>query len=109
MFQLDVLISCHQILITDLYRDLYRGTIEFKKGYKSRINIAQDEIGDLVEDCHSILDRWRNYFSQLLNVTGFNDRQTEICTAESLVHEPSVFFFDMAIERLKRHCTQSVF
>jgi len=29
-----------------------------------------DEKGDLVRDSHSILDRWRNHFSQMLNVYG---------------------------------------
>jgi hypothetical protein len=34
----------------------------------------------------------------------FNDvRQTEICTAEPLVPEPSTFEVEMAIEKLKRH------
>jgi len=57
---------------------LYRGINEFKKGYHSRTNIVKDEKGDLVADSHSILARWRNYFSQLLNVHGANHiRQTE--------------------------------
>jgi len=38
---------------------------------------VKDEKGDLVADSLSILARWRNYFSQLLNVHGVNDvRQT---------------------------------
>ena len=54
--------------------------------------------------CHSILARWRNHFSQLLNVHGVNDvRQTKIRTAELLVPEVSTFEFEMAIEKLKRH------
>jgi hypothetical protein len=37
----------------------------------------------MVADSHSILARWRNYFSQLLKVHGLNDdRQAEIHTAE---------------------------
>jgi hypothetical protein len=67
-------------------RQLYRGISDFKKGYQPRTNIVKDEKGDLVADYHSILARWRNYFSQLLNVLGDNDvRQTEIHTAEPLV------------------------
>ena len=55
-------------------------------------------------DCLSILARWRNHFSQLLNVPGINDvRQAEICTAEPLVFEPSTFEVEMAVEKLKRH------
>jgi len=49
-------------------RELYRAIIDFKKGYQQRINIVKDEKDDLVTDSHSILARWRNYFSQLLNV-----------------------------------------
>jgi len=37
-------------------------------GYQPRTNIVKDEKGDLDTDSHSILARWRNYFSQLLNV-----------------------------------------
>jgi len=32
------------------------------------IYVVKDEKGDLVADSHSILARWRNLFSQLLNV-----------------------------------------
>jgi len=56
----------------------------------------------LVTDCHSILVRWRNHFSQLLNVHGVNNvRQTEIHTAVPLVPERSAFEVEMAIEKLK--------
>jgi len=59
-------------------------------------------MGDLVADSHCILARWRNYFSQLLNVNGVNDvGQTEIHTAEPIVPEPSDF--ELAIEKLKSH------
>ena len=47
---------------------MYRGINDFKKGYKPRTIILKDEKGDLVADSHSIVTRWRNYFSQLLNV-----------------------------------------
>jgi len=50
----------------------------------------KDEKGDWVAHCHSILARWRNHFSQLLNVNGVNDvRQTEIHSAEPIVFGPS--------------------
>jgi len=42
----------------------------------------------LVTDSHSIVARWRKYFSQLFNVHGVNDvRQTEIHRVEPLVPE----------------------
>ena len=67
-------------------RDLYRGINDFKKGYQPRTIIVKDEKGDLVADSHSIMTRWKNYFSQLLNVHGARDvRQEEIHTAEPLV------------------------
>jgi hypothetical protein len=48
------------------------------------------ENGDLLADSQSTLNRWKNYFCQLLNVHGVNYvRQTAINTAEPLVPEPS--------------------
>jgi hypothetical protein len=49
-------------------RDLYRGINEFKRGYQSRNNVVEDEIGDLLTNFHNILNSWKNYSSQLLNV-----------------------------------------
>jgi hypothetical protein len=58
---------------------------------------VKDENGDLLADSHNILNRWKNYFSQLLNV----HRQIEIHTAEPLVPDPSHFEVEIAIENLK--------
>ena len=56
-----------------------------------------------------ILARWRNHFSQLLNVHGVNDvRQTEVHTAEPLVPEPSSFEVELANEKLKSHKSQGI-
>jgi hypothetical protein len=78
---------------------LYRGTKDFKKVYQPRTNIEEDEKGDFVTDLHAILARWRNHFSQLLNVRGVNDvSQTEIHTVEPLVPELSAFDVEMAIK-----------
>ena len=53
--------------------DLYWGINDLKTCYQPRTNIVKDEKGDLFEDSNSILARWRNHFSQLLNVHGVND------------------------------------
>jgi hypothetical protein len=53
--------------------------------------------------------RWRNYFSQILNVRGVSDvRQAERHTAEPLVSEPSVLEVELAIEKLKSHKSPGV-
>jgi hypothetical protein len=60
--------------------------------------------GYLLADSHSILNRWKNYFCQLLNVHGVNVvRQTEIHTAEPLAPEPSSSEVEIAIEKMKRY------
>ena len=83
-------------------RDLYRGINDMKKGYQPRARIVKDEKGDLVADSHSNMARWRNYFSQILNVHGVSDvRQAEIHTVELLVPEPSALEVELAIEKLK--------
>jgi len=59
------------------------GISDFKKGFLPRNKVVKYEKDDLVTDWHSILARWRNHFSQLLNVHGVNDvRPREIHTAE---------------------------
>ena len=83
---------------------MYRGINDFKKVYQPRTNIVKDENVELVTDSHSILARWKNHFSQLLNVHGVSDvRQTEIHTTEPLVPEPSIYEIEMATGKLKRH------
>ena len=85
-------------------RALHTGINEFKKGYQPICNIAKDEKGNLVADCHSILARWRNYFHKLFNVHGVKDvGQAEIHTAEPLVPEPSASKVELVIDKIKSH------
>ena len=82
--------------------DLYRGIKDFKMGYHPRCSIVKDEKCDKIADRHSIVVRWRNYFSQLFNVHGVKDvGQAETHTAEPLVPEPSAFEAELAIGNLK--------
>ena len=61
--------------------DLYRSINDFKKGYQPRTTIVKDKKGYLVADCHRIMVRWTNFFSQLLNVHGVKEvRHAEIYT-----------------------------
>jgi hypothetical protein len=88
---------------------LYRRINDFKKGYQPRTNIVKDEKDDLVTDSHSVLARWGNHFSQLLNVHEANDvRQTEVHKVRPLVPEPSAFKVEMTIENLKRHTSPGI-
>jgi len=69
-------------------------------------NIVKEERGDLVAGSHSIVARWRNHLSQLVNVHEANDFwQTETHTAEPLVPEPSAFEVELVIEELKSQIT----
>jgi hypothetical protein len=66
--------------------------------------MVKEENGDLLADTHSILNRWKNHFCQLLNVHGVNEvRQTELHTAEPLVPEPSSSEVEIAIEKLRSY------
>jgi hypothetical protein len=85
-------------------RDLYRGINEFKKGYQPRINIIKDETGNLIADPQNVLNGWKNFFNQLLNVHGVHDvRQMDIHTVEPLVPEPSLVEVEIAIGKLKSY------
>ena len=64
----------------------------------------KDDKGGLFADCHSILVRWRNYFSQLFIAHEVNKvRQTAIHTPEPLWPESNDLEFGLAIEKLNRH------
>jgi len=61
----------------------------------------------VLADSHSILNRWRNNFSPLLNVNVVSDvRQIAIHTAMPLVSELSAFEVEMVIENLKIQITR---
>jgi hypothetical protein len=65
---------------------------------------VKDENGDLLADSHSILNRWKYYFSQLLNVHNVSDvSQIEVHTAEPLVPGPSRLEVEIAIAKLKKY------
>jgi hypothetical protein len=58
--------SLKLIIMTEIFRDLKRGVNEFKKGYQSRIYITKGGNGNLLADPQNILNRWNNFFNQLL-------------------------------------------
>jgi hypothetical protein len=65
---------------------------------------VKDANGDLPAVSRNILNRWKNYFSQLLNVHRVSDvRQIEIHTAEPSVPHSSSFEADVAVAELKRY------
>ena len=67
------------------------------------IRVKYDK-GNLVTDCHRISSRWKNHFSQLLNIHCVcYVRQRDIHTAEPLVCEPRAYDFEMTTEKLNRH------
>jgi hypothetical protein len=85
------------------------GINDVKKGYQPRTRIVRDEKGDFVADSHSIMVRWKIFFSQILNVHGVSDvRQAEIHAAEPLVPESSAWEVELAIEKLKSHKSPSI-
>jgi hypothetical protein len=66
--------------------------------------LVKDERGDLVADPRKILNMWKNYFCQLLNVHRADGvRQTEMHTAEPFVPDPSASEAKFLIGKLKTH------
>jgi hypothetical protein len=85
-------------------RGLYRRIYEFKRGNQPRNDFVKDENGYLLADTHNILNRWKNHFSQLLNVYNFSFAgQIEVHTTESLVPGPSHLEVETAIPKLKKY------
>jgi hypothetical protein len=73
-------------------------------GYQPRNNLVKDENVDILADSDNNLNRWKNYFSQLLNVHNVSDvRQIEVHMAEPLVPGPSCLEVEIAIAKLKKY------
>jgi hypothetical protein len=84
--------------------DLYRGINEFKKGNQPQINILKDENDNLLAHPQSVLNRWKNFFNQVLNIHGVHDvRQMDIHTAEPLVPEPTLVKVESVIGKFKSY------
>ena len=49
-------------------REMYMGINEIKKGYQPRAYVIKKHDGTIVADTTSILSRWEQFFSNLLNV-----------------------------------------
>jgi hypothetical protein len=61
---------------------------------------VKDEDDGLLADSHNILNRWKNYFSQLFNVHNVSDvRQIPVRTAEPLVPYPSRLELKLLLQR----------
>jgi hypothetical protein len=89
-------------------RDVHRRIYEFQRGYQPVINLVKDENGGLLPDSH-ILNRWKNYYFQLLNVQRVsNVRQMKIHTPELLARDHSTFEVEIAITNLKSINHQAV-
>jgi sorting nexin-29 len=55
-------------------------------------------------DSQNVLNRWKSFFNQVLNVCGVHDvRQMVIRTAELLIPEPSLVEVEITIEKLKSY------
>jgi uncharacterized protein YjgD (DUF1641 family) len=94
--------SLKLIIKTKNIRDLYRGINKFKEVYQP--NIIKDENGNLLADPQSILNRWKNFFNQVLNIHVIhNVRQMDIQMAEPLVPEPSLAEVEIAIGKLRSY------
>jgi hypothetical protein len=65
---------------------------------------VKEENGDILAYFYSNLNRWNNYFPQLLTVHNVSDvRQIEVHTAEPLVPRPSHLEVEIAIANWKKY------
>jgi hypothetical protein len=68
------------------------------RGATPRNNLVKDDNDDLLADSCNILNRWKNYFSQLMKVHHLSDvRQIAVHTVEPLVPGPSRLEVEIAI------------
>jgi hypothetical protein len=72
--------------------------------YHPRNYLVNDKNGDLLAESINILNRWKNYFSHVLNMHNVSDiRQIEVHMAEPLAPGPSSCEVEIAITELKKY------
>ena len=85
---------------------MYKGINEFKKGYQPRAYVINKHDGTIVADTTSILSRWEQFFSNLLNVNqSISHEGSEEHTAEPDIPEPSLIEVELTLEKLKNQLT----
>ena len=83
--------------------EMYKGINEFKKGYQPRTYVIQKRSDTIVTDTASILSRWEQFFSNLLNFNQITNHEgSEIYMAEPDIPEKSLSGVELAIEDLKK-------
>ena len=66
------------------------------------VNVIKDQTGDMLTDEVKIKERWREYFSNLLNVENAREQLGEVPAVEGPVNEISREEVKNAIERMKK-------
>uniref|UniRef100_W5NKK8 Reverse transcriptase domain-containing protein n=1 Tax=Lepisosteus oculatus TaxID=7918 RepID=W5NKK8_LEPOC len=91
-------------------RKVYQKITENKNGFQPRLAMCVDKEGNLIGDGRKILERWAEYFEELLNDAGEMDETGEEEEAdedtterESCWNPPTVFEFKEAIRNMKNN------
>ena len=84
-------------------REMYKVINEFKKGYQPHIYVIKKDDFTIVADKSSILNRWKQFYKNLLNVhqSSFLER-SEIYTAGPDIPEPCLLEKKVTKEKLKK-------
>jgi hypothetical protein len=86
-----------------MFRAVFWVDNHFTRQYNPE-NSSEHEKCDLLSDPDKIMNKWMDYFCQLLNVQQVRGiRQTEMQTAEPFVAEPSISEVKVAFGKLKRY------
>jgi hypothetical protein len=72
--------------------------------HQPKVHFINDGNAHLLANSHYSLDRWENYFRQLLNIHAVDEfKEHEIHTAEPLVPESSLTEIEISIGKLENH------
>lgn len=87
-------------------RDLYWGILNLWRVTRLEL-LCREERSNLLADSCNILNRRKNYSSQLWNVHGANDnQQIKVHTAEPLIYQPCTYEVHTAIKKWKGYKIQ---
>jgi hypothetical protein len=83
-------------------RKIYEAVKKLNKGFQPRLDICKNKNGNVIGDKSEIVNRWVEYFKEILNRTA--EQETEIMqyiTAEIEIESPSLLEVKMALDKKK--------
>lgn len=93
--------NIEELQIRKEYKKFYKEVNTLKTGFNPKLNVIKDSAGAILSEEHKVLDRWAEYFQNLLNNDQHEVHHPVYQTAQPYVEPPTLDEVITAINQLK--------